>query len=278
MMRLGARFLREPLVHFLVLGGLIFATNTLLHPASNNDPHSIVLGKADIARLRALYAQQWGMPPDDADMPNLLETYVRSEILAREAASLGLAADDAVVRNRLIQKMEFLLQDTSAIAQPSDAEMGAYLAAHEAAYRVPESVVFRQVYFSPSLRGDRAEGDARIMLASLGAAATIVDPAGDPFMLTAVPEPRTLSDIAKDFGPQFAATLFSFPVGSWQGPVRSALGVHLVLVARHVPARVPPLADIRDRVHDDLMAERFQAASDAAYAKVRSRYTVEVAP
>src|ERR1700760_2688847 len=182
------RLLREPLLHFLALGALIFTVNALLHPARSDDPHRIEIGKADIERVRALYTQQWGASPAEADMPRLVEDYVRSEILAREGLGLGLSVDDPVVRNRLVQKMEFLLQDTSAVAQPSDAEMAAWLASHADRYQTPERLVFRQIYFSPSLRGDRAEGDARAMLASLGTAKA--DPAGDPFMLAADPEPR----------------------------------------------------------------------------------------
>ncbi len=274
------RLFREPLLHFLALGALIFAVNAALHPPQADDPRRIAIGTADIERVRALYTQQWGAPPAEADMPKLVENYVRSEVLAREGAALGLAADDAVVRNRLVQKMEFLLQDTSAIAQPSEAEMDAWLGSHADRYRVPERLVFRQIYFSPSLRGDRAEGDARAMLASLGTAQghPVADPAGDPFMLAADPEPCSRTDIAKDFGADFAAALFALPAGSWQGPVRSALGVHLVRVDRRQPARLPPLVEIRDRVHDDMMAERFQAASDAAYARVRAKYTVTAAP
>jgi len=276
MTALTRRLLREPLLYFLALGALIFAVNALLHPAPSGDPQRIAIGKADIERVRALYTQQWGAPPADADMPKLVEDYVRAEILAREGTALGLAADDPVVRNRLVQKMEFLLQDTSSIPQPSDAEMEAWLAAHADRYQVPERLVFHQVYFSPSLRGDRAEGDARAMLASLGAAES--DPAGDPFMLAADPEPRSRADIAQDFGAGFAAALFAMPGGSWRGPVRSALGIHLVRIDQRLPARLPPLAEIRDRVHDDMMAERFQAASDAAYARVRAKYQVTVAP
>jgi hypothetical protein len=270
------RLLREPLLHFLALGALIFAANALLHPPERDDPHRIAIGKPDIERVRALYTQQWGAPPDEADMPRLVENYVRSEILAREGTALGLEDDDPVVRNRLVQKMEFLLQDTSAVAQPSDAEMTAYLAAHADRYRVPERVVFRQVFFSPSLRGDHAEGDARAMLASFEAGKA--DLAGDPFMLAADPEPRSRADIAKDFGAGFADALFALPCGSWQGPLRSALGVHLARVDQRLPERLPPLAEIRGRVHDDMMAERFQAASDAAYARIRAKYAVTVAP
>jgi len=270
------RLLGEPLLHFLALGALIFAIDARLHPGQGDDSHRIAIGKADVERVRALYTQQWGAPPTEADMPRLVEDYVRSEILAREGTALGLAADDPVVRNRLVQKMEFLLQDTSAVAQPSDAEMAAWLATHADRYETPDRLVFRQIYFSPSLRGDRAEGDARAMLAALGAAQA--DPPGDPFMLATDPEPRSRADIAKDFGAGFAAALFALPAGSWQGPVRSALGIHLVRVDQRLPTRLPQLAEIRDRVHDDIVAERFQAASDAAYARIRAKYRVTVAP
>jgi hypothetical protein len=276
MRRWAGRLLGEPLVHFIALGALIFAANAILHPPATEDSHKIPIGKADIERIRALYAQQWGAPPTDLELPNLVENYVRAEVLAREGAALGLAADDSVVRNRLIQKMEFLLQDTSAIAQPTEAELAAYLAAHSAAYRTPERIVFRQVYFSPSLRGDRADGDALAELASL--TRTGPDPAGDPFMLAADPEPKSQADLTKDFGAGFAAALFALPVGTWHGPVRSAFGVHLVLVEQRLPSSLPLLNEIRTRVHDDLMAERFQAASDAAYTRLRSRYTVVAAP
>jgi hypothetical protein len=276
MMRPVGWFLREPLVHFLVLGGLIFAVNAVLHPQQRVDPHRIVITKTDFDRIAALYAQQWGSAPGAADMPNLVENYVRSEVLAREGASLGLATDDSVVRNRLIQKMEFLLQDTSAIAQPSEDEMAAYLAQHADRYRAPEQIVFHQVYFSPSLRGNRADSDARAELASLSAGKD--DTPGDPFMLAADPDPQSEAEIEKDFGADFAKALFALPVGSWQGPIRSALGVHLVRVDQHLPARMPTLAEMRVRLHDDLMADRFQAASDAAYARVRARYTVVTAP
>jgi hypothetical protein len=276
MMGMLRALIREPLIHFLALGGLIFAINTLLHPPRHDDLHRIVIGKADIERINALYTQQWGAAPSAADMPNLIENYVRSEVLSREGAMLGLATDDSVVRNRLIQKMEFLLQDTSSIAQPTEAEMAAYVSQHADRYRTPERLVFRQVYFSPSLRGERADSDARAVLASLAAGKD--DAPGDPFMLAADPDPRSRDDIERNLGADFAKAVFALPTGSWQGPIRSVLGVHLVRIDQRLPARLPPLAEVRVRVHDDLMAERFQAAAVAAYARVRARYTVVAAP
>jgi hypothetical protein len=276
-MKLLRIIVREPLLHFLLLGALIFAANAILHPAAQSDSHRIEIGKADVERIRALYAQQWGAPPDPADMPNLINNYIRSEILFREGESLGLGADDSVLRNRIMQKMEFLLQDTSSVEQPTEAEMRHYLETHAQAYAAPEQVAFTQIYFSPSLRGDRAEPDAHAMLASLGAAGGAA-PHGDPSMLPTDSGPRSRAEIEEDYGPEFAASVFALPVGAWQGPIRSALGLHLVRVESHSAARLPPLAQIRNRVHDDIVAERMRAAADAAYAAIRARYQIVVAP
>jgi len=271
------RIAREPLVHFLLLGALIFAANAILHPAARSDSHRIEIGKADVERIRALYAQQWGAPPEPADMPNLIDNYIRSEILFREGASLGLGADDSVLRNRIMQKMEFLLQDTSSVKEPTETEMRKYLEAHAQTYEVPEQVAFTQIYFSPSLRGDRAEPDAHAMLASLGAAGG-PPPRGDPSMLPADAGPQSRAEIEQDYGPEFAASVFALPLGSWQGPIRSALGLHLVRVDSHSAPRLPALPQVRNRVHDDMVAERMRAASDAAYAAIRARYQIVVAP
>jgi len=276
MRRLLRTILREPLVHFLALGALIFAANWALHPAAAPDDHRIVVSGPDIARIRALYAQQWGAPPDPADMPNLIDNYIRSEVLFREGSALGLGADDSVMRNRVVQKMEFLLQDASSIPQPGDAEIAAWFQAHADAYRTPEQVAFTQLYFSSSLRGGRAEADAGAALAQLRS--TGAPDRGDPFMLAADPAPRSQGDVARDFGPDFAAALFALPTGAWQGPLRSPFGFHLVRVTERMPPRLPALAEIRNRVHDDLMAERLRLAADAAYARVRARYQVEVTP
>jgi len=273
------RILREPVVHFMALGALIFAIDATLHPPARTDPHRIEIGKADIDRIRALYAQQWGAAPGAADMPNLVENYIRSEVLFREGVTLGLDTDDSVIRNRVMQKMEFLLQDATSIAQPSDAEMAVYLDRHAASYRLPEQVGFTQIYFSPSLRGDRAAEHARRALMLLQAdPSKAAGVSGDPLMLPMDPSPRSREDLETDYGADFAARLLTLPTGSWQGPVRSALGLHLVLVDEHLPSRLPSLAEVRDRVHDDLMAERFRDGNDQAYAKLRSRYQIVVTP
>lgn len=274
MSNLLGKIVREPLLHFLALGALIFAANAILHPRTAVDPHRIEITAADIARIRALYAQQWGAAPRAEDMPNLIDNYVRSEILFRESASLGLAADDSVLRNRMVQKMEFLLQDASSIEQPTDGEIAAYFQAHPEAYRIPEQIAFTQVYFSASLRGERAAADANAALAALRQGQP--RPPGDPIMFDDDPTPKSEEMIAKDYGATFATALFALPGESWQGPVASTYGLHLVRILGRKPAHLPDLAEIRNRVHDDLMAERLRAATETAYARIRAKYQIVV--
>ena len=273
------RIIREPLVHFLGLGAVIFIANGVLHPAAPNDDKRIEVTRADVDRIRALYAQQWGGEAGTGDMPNLLDNFVRSEILFREGAALGLGTDDSVLRNRIVQKMEFLLQDASAIQQPTDAAMAAYLTAHEAAWRVPEQLSFTHIFFSKSLRGDKAEADARAALEKMKSGAANAS-GGDPFMLTAESQPQSHDAIATNYGRAFADSLFALPPSSagWQGPISSAFGFHLVQVTRRQPSHLPDLSEIRGPIHDAMMGERFQAAFEAAYAKVRVKYRVVVDP
>ncbi len=271
--------IREPLVHFLGLGALIFIANGLLHPAAKNDERRIEVTRADVARIRAVYAQQWGGTAEKADMPNLVDNFIRSEILFREGSALGLGAEDSVLRNRIVQKMEFLLQDASAIVQPTEAEMAAYLAAHAETYRVPEQLTFAHIFFSATLRADHAEADAQATLGKIEAGAAADANAGDPFMLSGDAAAQSHDAVAKDYGSAFADALFALPAASgWQGPIRSAYGFHLVRIADRQPAHLPAFTEIRGPVHDAMMAERFQAAFDAAYAKVRAKYEVVVDP
>jgi hypothetical protein len=274
------KVLREPLVHFLGLGALIFIANGLLHPAVRNDDRRIEVTRADMDRIRAVYAQQWGGAAGNADMPNLLDNFIRSEILFREGAALGLGTDDSVLRNRIVQKMEFLLQDASAIAQPTEAEMADYLASHAAAYRIPEQITFAHIFFSTSLRADHAEADARAALDKIRSGATSAEGIGDPFMLTGDVALQSRDAVATDYGPAFADAVFALPSGRavWQGPIGSAFGFHLVRVTSRQPSHLPDLSENRATIHDAMMGERFQAAFDAAYAKVRAKYQVVVDP
>jgi parvulin-like peptidyl-prolyl isomerase len=184
---------------------------------------------------------------------------------------MGLEQDDPVVRRRLSQKLQFII-DSGAPAAPTDAELQAFLDEHPDRYRLPPSYALRQAYFDPSKHSDGVEAaiDAARRALAGGAAA-----AGDATMLPARLE-GDAADVARQFGDDFERAVRALPVGSWQGPVRSGFGLHLVLVERRDDGRAATLADVRAEVARDLMNARAEAAQDAFYERLRSKYVVRI--
>ena len=274
------RFLREPLVVFLLLGIGVFALERWRLGGFDNDDRRIEISAREIDRLRELWSAQSHRPPNDAELRSLIEDAIEEEILVREARRLGLDKEDTIVRRRLAQKMSFLINDTADIQQPSEQELEAFFEERRDRYLEPERTTFSHVYFSSERRGDEASDDAQRILAELRVDADARSNwrrMGDPFLLNREYAERRRQEISELFGRAFAEGLGGLPVGAWSGPVRSAYGVHLVRVAKRQPVRQPPLEEVRTRVLEDLRNALRQEANRDALQKIRSRYQVHVA-
>jgi hypothetical protein len=211
-------------------------------------------------------------------LQGLIESHIKEEVLYREALALGLAENDTVVRRRLAQKAQFVLEDLTAQPEPDDAELEPYLRRSEDRFRTPGRYSFQHVYVSPERWGDEAEAEALRLLERLRAGGAWVDPGslGDRLMLGHRLEDHSETEIAGFLGQDFAAALSEIPPGRWDGPLESAFGLHLVYVEKRVPSRVPPLAEIRDRVLDEYRSERQREANEAVYQALRDRYEIVV--
>jgi hypothetical protein len=192
--------------------------------------------------------------------------------------ALGLDKDDTVVRRRLRQKMEFISDDIAAQTEPTDADLNAYLHAHPDSFRVEQRFSFRQVYLNPDKHAENLAGDAAQLLARLTGAGGEADASalGDSFLLghqfAAVPG----SEVATQFGEEFAAKLGGLPPGQWQGPVESGYGVHLVLVSERTEGRFPALAEVRVAVRREWDNARRLEANEKFYQELLKRYTVTI--
>jgi peptidyl-prolyl cis-trans isomerase C len=272
-----APWYREPFVHFLALGALVFALDAWRNddaPAQPSDDRRIIeLDPARRARTRADFRKRIGRDPSPEEAKAALQRVVDEEILHRRALELGLDRNDLIVRRRLVQKMRFLIEDVHPVEPPSEADLAAWLASHSADYRVPSRVSFEQVFFSRSGRGDDLEADARAGLATL--TADPAAPVGDPFYLGRRFVERSVDALAGSFGRTFAdAVMGAETTGAWVGPLRSSFGMHLVRVsARHEP-RAATLEEVRARVTRDLKAHRRAQANEAALEDLRGRFTV----
>jgi hypothetical protein len=201
---------------------------------------------------------------------------VRDEVFYREALSMGLDQDDPQVRRRMRLKLEFLLEDLSAAEPPTDEALNDYLQQNPERFRIEPRLTFGQVYLSPDRHPDLA-AEAERLLAELRAGAS-ADRLGDPTMLPLEQRGVSKSEVARVFGKTFAEKVTALEPGAWSGPLYSGLGAHLVLVSARAGGRLPELAEVRDLVERDYLADRRLELKDAAYQRLREGYEVLVEP
>jgi peptidyl-prolyl cis-trans isomerase C len=271
---------REPLVHFLALGAVLFALYAVFNQADQSSLQRIEVTAGDIQHLQTIWERQWQRPPTAAELQGLIEAHIREEVLYREALAMGLDRDDTIIRRRLAQKLEFLMQDMAALRQPTDAELATFFAAQGDRYRLPVRLSFTHVYFNAHQRGPAAEHDAREALARLRAAPVegAASELGDPSLLESEQRRKTEDEVGQLFGRDFAAALLTLTPGDWHGPLASAYGWHLVQVQERTPARLPGLAEVQERVQQDWADEQRRQTNAELLQRLRQRYDIIVAP
>jgi len=271
----SGRFLREPLVHFVVLGALIFGI-TEWRARDRGDATVIVLGPDELAGLHADFERRTGQPPTPHDEQALIDRFVDDEMLYREALALGLDRGDVIVRRRLLQKMEFLLDARADLDPPTTEDLRALRDAHPDRYREPARCDLEHVFVDATRHGDQAPALATEIGATLAAGA---DPArlGDPFLRGRRLRAQSRRDLARIFGAGFAAAVESLPVGTWSAPVESSYGLHLVRVLGRTSSRLPDVEELEATLRLDWLESRRADVRRRALGDLRERYTVEIA-
>lgn len=264
--------LREPLVHFLGIGLALFLLYAIVAPADRGDDRIVIPAQA-VADLAEQHEKTWGLPPTPEDLSALVEARVRDEILYREGVAMGLDKDDAVIKRRVRQKYDLIIEEEGNAAAATDADLAAYLKANQDRFRAPPVVSFQQIIVPPT--GADTEIEARIAtLKSALAKGASPDTLGNPSLLPANMPATPLDLVARAFGTRFAESLAAMPVGQWSGPVPSAYGIHLVRLDSRTPSAVPPLAEIRPQVAREWENARRAKAREARMAELRRTYDV----
>jgi hypothetical protein len=272
------KLLREPLLHFLLLGSAIFIAYGFVTKRAGEEPGKIVITQGQIENLAAGFTKAWHRPPTPEELTGLIQDRVREEVYSREAMALGMDKDDTIIRRRLRQKMEFISDDLAAPAEPTDADLDGYLKAHADQFRTDQRLSFCHVYLQPQKHGDRLASDAAQLLEKLKQEGDSADISalGDSFLLGTSFDAESAADVAKQFGGKFAAKLGEVLVGQWQGPIESGYGVHLVRVSERTEGRMPALADVRDAVRREWGNSRRLEANEKFYQELRRRYAVTI--
>ena len=274
------KMLREPLLHFLAIGAVIYlAYGVFAEPLPEADDKTIVVTAGEIEWMQTSWQKRWNRPPTDEELDGLIQQYIRETVLYREALTMGLNQHDQVIRRRLAQKLEFLAKDLVALTPPTEQELEAYFAEHKDRYQEPALYTFTQVFIDPDKRGDATLDDAEAIKANLVAQGDAIDDSGalgDSFMLQTYYPEKDPTEIQKQFGSGFVESLVALEPGQWHGPVLSGYGVHLVYVSHISEPPAPEFAAVRERVTQDWVADRGEALSEQFYANLRDQYSVVI--
>jgi hypothetical protein len=269
---------KNPAIHVLFLG-LIVATAILVAkgPPTADASRRVVVTGADLLQQRAAFMRTWQREPTAEELRGALEQHIRQEVLYREALARGYDRDDLVVRRAMQQKMEFLAASQALQEPPTEEEIEAFFALRRERYRLPAVLTFAQVYLSPDRRGAAAEQDAIDLLARLRSEEPeVVDLVswGDPIMLEPFYARRSEQDVSAAFGDVFAEAVVRLPIGSWEGPVSSGYGLHLVKIVEREESRIPDWLEVAGRVISDMEFEAKASARDQLYQEIAQSYEV----
>jgi parvulin-like peptidyl-prolyl isomerase len=269
--------LREPLLHFAVVGAILFGGYSWLNDkhVESTSAEPVRIGEGDVRWLKQTWSSQWLRDPTADELKGLAEDLLNEKVMAREAQEMGLEKDDTIIRRRLAQKLKFLVEDTAQLAEPTEVELRQFYAANPVHFQTPGKLSFRQVYFNPEHRRDAA-ADATAALAALSANLAVDSIEGDGLLFGdsfADTDELALSGM---FGADFAHEVFALEPGGWRGPVKSGYGFHLVLVTQRTTTAPKPFETVRDVVVSEWRASKQVELSRDYLVELRNKYNAKV--
>jgi len=274
------RFIREPLVHFLLIGAAIFVLYGFMGQQDvEEQERTITITAGEIGWLTDTWAKRWNRPPTTEERAGIIDQYLREMILYREAVAMGLDRDDTVIRRRLAQKLEFLSQDLITPQPPTEEELQSYFKSHIDRYQAPDLITFTHVFVDPDLRGDQTLVDAEVIKKQLQALKEPPQDArsyGDPFMLQSYYPERSEAELLKLFGSGFARSVFELATRQWHAPVLSGYGTHVVYVHDHQEAEPPAFAEAEVQVRQEWESDKRKQLNEQFVASMIARYDVTI--
>jgi parvulin-like peptidyl-prolyl isomerase len=271
------RWLKEPLLHFLLTGAVLFVAYAWLNHGAENtrsgERQEVRVSEGDVKWLAETWSRQWQREPSREELRGLVTDFLKEELLAREAREIGLEANDTIVRRRLAQKLEFLITDTARLADPAEEDLEKFYAAQPERFTDEARVSYAHIFFSREQRQDAA-AEAEAALAALAQGGTA--PSGDRLLVESEIHAATEQDVAAQFGPAFARAVLALKPGAWQGPIASGYGLHLVRVTELKPARQREFAAVRGQVLARWREERERETDAQYFAGLLKKYDVVV--
>jgi hypothetical protein len=276
-----SRLFTEPLIQFLIIGACIYGAYALFGAPEEDFRDTRVHVDADrIDAFISEWESRWNRPPTREEIEGLIQSYIKEDILFRQAVSMGLNEDDPITRRRMAQKLEFLTSDLAMMAQPAEGELEQYFNDNSEAYRKPDRMTFSQVYFNPDARGDSTLDDAAESLAKLQAAGEptreSILQTGDSFMLQSDFVQVTAVEAARQLGTGFVEAVVQLEPGAWHGPVLSGYGVHLVYVYGIETSPPAQFEDVQTAVLENWQLQQREKFNAEFFENLKARYEIVI--
>jgi len=279
---------REPIVHFLLGGILLYAVlSALVNQNDAAEDGAIFVSKGAITTYMQFQKEEFSAEDAAqtlAAMPaqeraNLELDYIRSEALYREALALGLDQNDEEIRERLIEKISFVIGSTAATqSEPSTEALKAYFKENAATYNTPAEASFVHIFFNAKLHGmTGAYEKAELLLTELSkeASAQVTAKHGDRFHFLRTYANRRRNMVVDHFGTEMSESIFSSGNHDvWIGPFWSRYGAHLVKISSITPEMPATFEKVRGFILTDYKKDRQAAALQTATDKLVEKYSV----
>ena len=266
------RLLREPLLHFFVVGTVLFGV--FYAGSEGDDPESSVIEitQARLDQLSAQFVSTWNRTPSPEELENILQLFIREEVYYRDALALGLDRDDSVIKQRLRQKMEFLTETSASFLEPTDEELQSYYDDNRRLYERRSRMALEQVFLGQIPTDDEAQRALTRLRSNPN-----LNPAdvGEQSVLPPGLRLTFAEGIDAVYGAGFFSQIRDFPQGEWSGPVVSSYGTHLVRINEIEEATAPSLADVSDVVERDWRANRADEIRESDYQNRLDNYTIK---
>ena len=206
--------LREPLLHFLIAGAGVFLLYAVLSSPADESDGEIIVSVAQVEHLVSIFLKTRQRLPTQEELAGLLDPYVVEELLYREAVAIGLDRDDTIVRRRMRQKMDFLLDDL-ATAEPTDEELQQFLNEQPERFRRDARFSFDHFYIAD---GDVAAAMPVLKQLRAGETMAEINATGSGLLPDRIDD-MSETQISALLGGTFTRQLVQQAPGDWTGPI-----------------------------------------------------------
>jgi hypothetical protein len=199
-------WLREPLVHFVVLGAALFAVDQLM-VSREDDPHRIVVGPEVDAQAVEIFRQERGREPNEAELRALHQVWLDNEVLYREGLAMDLDRGDDAIRERVIFKALSVVDANVKLPKIDDQGLKTWFEGHREKYDEPVRYDFQEAV----LTGDSSEATVRAFVEQLNSGTP-----GDAQAGLRVFKGRPHSNLLQSYGAEFTKEFEAAPPGIWR--------------------------------------------------------------